>query len=748
MGIFSGLSDILIRIRGDASELVAATDEAKKSLDGVKGEAEKAGESFKITAREMIAVGGAMTAAGAAILKLTDDARKMNADLGVTALQIGATEKEMRDLALATADVSFPLEDVSKTFDLLARAGVRNKEEMQAIAKNFDVLGDAIGVPADQLTSMMIPALNAFGIPLKESGEHLDSLTHLFRNTTIGTDDFSRVMTKLAPDIRAMGLSMDDVIAILEDFHSRGIQGRAATSMLSEGITSYRKQVEEGTATQDGFLLSLGISAEKMDVYRTKLSESTGMTEKYAEAANKQFGIMDQAKSMWSEFALQVGSAIAPLEGVGAVLGVVGPIMMGVGGLSTLFGAGGLLGGVAGGAGIAGIGAALLPILPIVAAVAAAAFLLYEAWTNNWFGIQEKTAGVIEWLQGAFENLVALAEWLWSIIEPIFKDIAKIIGDIIGAIKFFIDWLGKFWDALKKGDVASVKKLIGDLVVAFAQGFANIVKDIGKFLLDMAKAFIDIATEALKWGVEIVVAIAKGIMDTIYQALEAGRTLVLALGSIFLDMIKGAIDWGMGLITNFVKGIINNIPFLDENTKKILTTIVDTIGSIPAKAFEWGRELLGNFIDGIKSMWAGFTSLIADWMGKLGGVYDFILGLFGLKPPVVQVETPGWSELAPQYQTWFPEFEGPEIPSDMSSSLDAFYNAFADMGNILGSQISGFNQPISYGETGATTNIYDISASIEFSGDNNYQSEYDAMYVAEQVEQSFSDQMVEAGVWH
>jgi len=47
-------------------------------------------------------------------------------------------------------------------------------------------------------------------------------------------------------------------------------------------------------------------------------------------------------------------------------------------------------------------------------AIAAVAYLVYEAWTNNWGGIQEKTAAVIKFIVDTFNNFKTKAIEIWN----------------------------------------------------------------------------------------------------------------------------------------------------------------------------------------------------------------------------------------------------------------------------------------------------------------------------------------------
>ena len=153
-------------------------DAAKSQLQGLQGFVEKNSAAFKV-------LGGAMTAVGAAGLVMVNASKELNAQLGQTGITLGVSTKEMRDLALATTDVTFPLESVTATFDLLARAGVRSTSEMQGAAKAFDALADATGSDAEVMAQMLIPVFRAFGLELPTTAEGMDKFTWLTKNTTI-----------------------------------------------------------------------------------------------------------------------------------------------------------------------------------------------------------------------------------------------------------------------------------------------------------------------------------------------------------------------------------------------------------------------------------------------------------------------------------------------------------------------------------------------------------------------------------
>lgn len=292
----------------------AKTEQFQRSMDQVSDRMQKVSKGMKIA-------GAAMTAVGVAGLKLSADARKLNATLGQTALNLNVTTKEMRDLALEITNVTFSLNEVVNTFDLLARAGVEDKEVLKAVSVAFDTLGDAIGVPASQVTAQLIPAMKTFNISAEEMAGKTDSLTWLFRNTTVNLEDFNRMVGYTTPELVAMGLTVEDMIAILAELEEQGYSGEVMTR-------EFRKAVTLATKDQKPLNEALGISTEKIEGYKVEMEAATGITQKYADVANEQYSILDKLKHQLSKMAFVMGSFLTPLESILVAFTALGPIMI------------------------------------------------------------------------------------------------------------------------------------------------------------------------------------------------------------------------------------------------------------------------------------------------------------------------------------------------------------------------------------------------------------------------------------
>lgn len=290
--------------------------------DGFRKVGAEVDKSTREMQKGMRIVGIAITAVSVLGLKMVADARKMNAELGQIGITTRIAKGELRGLALELSDVSFGLGDVIDTLTLLARAGIRDKDQLKATAGAFDTLADATGLSAAAVAEMLIPAFNTFGLALPRTASELDKFAWLANNTMVNLQDFASAMDYVALYGEGMNVTLDDMISIMAVLQERGIQGSAATRAFR---TAVNEAASEGTSLNE----ALGISNQLLDEYNAKVGiDAVGAAQTYAAAANEQFGIMDKLKSVWGDLTLRVGSLLQPLEPVLGFMSQIGLAMV------------------------------------------------------------------------------------------------------------------------------------------------------------------------------------------------------------------------------------------------------------------------------------------------------------------------------------------------------------------------------------------------------------------------------------
>ena len=431
MGISIG--DALLKLGVDKTEFDKSISQAG---DHVKSSMEKMQTQLRV-------VGAAFTAMGVAGLKMAHDTREINATLGSTAITVGVTTKEMRALTLATTNVTFPIKSVAATFDILARAGMRNTDEMKAAANAFDALADATGSSAEVMAGILIPALKAMGEDIPQTSAELDKFTWLTKNTTTELSEFGSVMDYVAMYGADLNVTLDDMIAIMAVLESKGKGGATATRLFRTAVT----QAADGSITLNE---ALGITTEEIEKYRTEINAATGLTDKHAAAMNEQYGFMDKLKQKLSEFTFQVGSFLTPFESMFAGITALGPVMMF---LSTSIGRNTITW-VANTASLVAHTVAAVASKIAIGAVAAAQWLLNAAMAANPIGIvivaitALVAAGIALWKN--WDKVVEFFKRAWSNIKMFFLNGIYNVLDSLSKFTKFIPGLNKLVDSAKE----------------------------------------------------------------------------------------------------------------------------------------------------------------------------------------------------------------------------------------------------------------------------------------------------------
>lgn len=244
----------------------------------------------------------------------------------------------------------------------------------------------------------------------------------------------------------------------------------------------------------------------------------------------------------WISQAITWFQALSPEQqkwvvGFLAIVAVAGPLLVVIGSLISAVGA------------IIGvIGAITTPILIVIAVIAALiaiGYLLYQAWINNWGGIQEKTAAVIAFVQGVIQ---AGLQFIEDLTTGKLGAVSEIWNNTFTFIQTYIQNFITFWKAIFAAFAAAAN---GDWY-AFGENmrvaFDTMLKTIGA-LIQTSWANIKTAVSALVTNVieffkttnwaDVGTNIVKGIANGITAAVGFIKTAAQNAAKAALDAAKG-----------------------------------------------------------------------------------------------------------------------------------------------------------------------------------------------------------------
>jgi len=538
------IGDAVLKLVGDSTQLNQSLDQANSRIEQSM---QKMQSAFRMG-------GMAMTALGAGGLKLVGSAREMNAQLGQTAITMGVSTKEMRDLALATTNVTFPLKEVIGSFDLLSKAGIENTEVMRKTATAFDTLGDATGYGASQVTDIMIPAMKTFGLSADEIASKIDIMTFMSKKSTMTLDDFATMVGYTTPQLVEQGLTIEELTAALILMEREGYApGRVMTREFMKATTKAQKE-------QISLTEALGYTKEEVAALTGEMEGVVGITQEYADEANKQYGIMAKLKQKWEEITLSLGSFLTPLEPVLALMTAMGPAMMF---LSTSMG-----------------------IATVKMVAHTAAMVAFKA---------AQLGSIV------VTKIATAVQWAWNVAltaNPIGAIIMLITGLVAAGILLYKNWdkvVAKFkegweifqagWKFLKEKFLVIIEKFAGwikflsDKFSGLKQVILDFIKNAIEWLYDKMMMLI----KPFKWMYEWIKKVIRGsgLVELQDELKKTGSDL-----DIFGGKLKGQLS-PLEMIKDAIDGVTSSANDMRSEMQKMQQAPIGVAGELPAGMEEY-----------------------------------------------------------------------------------------------------------------------------------------------------------------
>lgn len=299
----------------------------------------------------------------------------------------------------------------------------------------------------------------------------------------------------------------------------------------------YALMVEKSSAAQGDFARTADGVANQTRIVRAQFENAAAtLGQQLLPYAAQLLGWISQAISWFQALTPEQQKWIVVIL---AVVAAIGPLLIVIGSLISAVGA------------IIGvIGAITTPVLIVIAAIAALiaiGYLLYQAWTSNWGGIQEKTASVIAFIQSIINGgmqfiqdltsgkLGAVSEiWnrTWQTIQLYFQTVAANFMLILAAFSaaFHGDWY-KFGELLRQV-WDNTWRMIGIII---STAWANIKTAVSALATNVIDFF-----RSTDWG-----SVGKNIVLGIANGLAAGASMIAAAAK---NAAQAALDAAKGFL--------------------------------------------------------------------------------------------------------------------------------------------------------------------------------------------------------
>ena len=586
--------------------------------------------------------------------------RQVDEGMDTIVTKTGATGdslKEMQDIAsnIATTiptDFSKAGEAVGEVNTQFGLTGDALKDASIEMIKFAEINGTDI----TNSTISASKALEAYELSTSDLAKVLDSTTYTAQSTGVSVDDLMKKAIEGAPQIKMLGLSFEEGVALIGQFETSGVDASSALSGLTKAAGSYAKQgktLKEGlvetidkikntTSETEAMGLAMEIfGAKKAPQMIDAIKRGAFDFQTFAEAAENSVGTVsntfeatldpidkfkvaqNSVTLAMSELGAAIAETLAPIfEVLGNMIkdmaewfsGLPGPVKEFIvifGGVVTV--AGILVpifltlqaAAVALGTSIGAMIAAAAPIIGIaaliVAAIAAVVIGIKYLWDTN---------------EGFRDGIMTVWNAILEVINSVVSEVSNFIMSMFGVV---VNWWTEnqelirasaetVWNAIQTV-IDAVMTFLGPLIEGAWANIQLVITTAWEVIKTVVETAINVVLGIITAVMQIITGDWSGAWETIKSTISTVWDAIQSVSQTVIGALQSYISNTLNAISGTVSGVWNGIK---ATVEFVLTSIYNNV----TNTWDGIKNAIGGAINGAKD-------LVSSAISAIQGLFNF-----------------------------------------------------------------------------------------------------------------------------
>ena len=317
-----------VEMKSNAEDVAGEFDDLGDSASGAKDSVDDLQSSMDLLeAGALMGISSELAGLGAGAESMAQDMNTAAISVGQLATNTNVAEPQMVSLINNISNATFPQDEAMAYVSALNQMGV-SADQLGNSATNMDKINDATGIGYSKVIQLT-QGLRSMGIEGANLPSSFNAIAFAQANVTGGADTLSTVLKRQAGTINEYGLSVDQVVLIMQKLSESGVQPMQMGKQLSAVL-------KETNGDTQALEQSLGLAAGTLSNAGAATGQYEGQLQTLANEEAEHKTWLDQINAAWEDMQLSLSPVLMPLTSVMGLIGDAGSFAVGFNGLIQL----------------------------------------------------------------------------------------------------------------------------------------------------------------------------------------------------------------------------------------------------------------------------------------------------------------------------------------------------------------------------------------------------------------------------